>query len=472
MTSPSSLIDRAGLDRGKVLKILGRGLDSADDGELFLEYRQAEALTFDNGRLKQATYDTVQGFGLRAVKDEAVGYAHASDLSESALERAAEAVRAVKGGHSGTYAEAPARTNRKLYDDENPLGFPAFEAKVKLLESIDAYAREKDARVRQVSASVAASWQVVEILRADGETYRDIRPMVRMNVSIVAGDGDRQESGSYGFGGREGFQRLIEPHTWQGAVDEAIRQALVNLQAIPAPAGEMDVVLGSGWPGVMLHEAVGHGLEGDFNRKKTSAFAGLMGQRVAAKGVTVVDDGTIQARRGSLSIDDEGTPTNRTVLIEDGILVGYMQDRQSARLMGMAPTGNGRRESHAHVPMPRMTNTYMLAGDRDPKEVLASVKNGLYAVSFGGGQVDITSGKYVFQCTEAYRIENGKIGAPVKGAMLIGNGPTDLHRISMIGNDFALDPGIGTCGKNGQGVPVGVGQPSLRMDKITVGGTA
>jgi len=406
------------------------------------------------------------------VKDEAVGYAHASDLSESALERAAEAVRAVKGGHSGTYAEAPARTNRKLYDDENPLGFPAFEAKVKLLESIDAYAREKDARVRQVSASVAASWQVVEILRADGETYRDIRPMVRMNVSIVAGDGDRQESGSYGFGGREGFQRLIEPRTWQGAVNEAIRQALVNLQAIPAPAGEMDVVLGSGWPGVMLHEAVGHGLEGDFNRKKTSAFAGLMGQRVAAKGVTVVDDGTIQARRGSLSIDDEGTPTNRTVLIEDGILVGYMQDRQNARLMGMAPTGNGRRESHAHVPMPRMTNTYMLAGDRDPKEVLASVKNGLYAVSFGGGQVDITSGKYVFQCTEAYRIENGKVGAPVKGAMLIGNGPTDLHRISMIGNDFALDPGIGTCGKNGQGVPVGVGQPSLRMDKITVGGTA
>ena len=472
MTSPSSLIDRAGLDRGKVLKILGRGLDSADDGELFLEYRQAEALTFDNGRLKQATYDTVQGFGLRAVKDESVGYAHASDLSESALERAAEAVRAVKGGHSGTYAEAPARTNRKLYDDENPLGFPAFEAKVKLLESIDAYAREKDARVRQVSASVAASWQVVEILRADGETYRDIRPMVRMNVSIVAGDGDRQESGSYGFGGREGFQRLIEPRTWQGAVNEAIRQALVNLQAIPAPAGEMDVVLGSGWPGVMLHEAVGHGLEGDFNRKKTSAFAGLMGQRVAAKGVTVVDDGTIQARRGSLSIDDEGTPTNRTVLIEDGILVGYMQDRQNARLMGMAPTGNGRRESHAHVPMPRMTNTYMLAGDRDPKEVLASVKNGLYAVSFGGGQVDITSGKYVFQCTEAYRIENGKVGAPVKGAMLIGNGPTDLHRISMIGNDFALDPGIGTCGKNGQGVPVGVGQPSLRMDKITVGGTA
>jgi TldD protein len=467
----SSLIDRAGLDRGKVRQLIGRGLDGADDGELFLEYRQAEALTFDNGRLKQATYDTAQGFGLRAVKDEAVGYAHASDLSEGAIARAVEAVRAVKGGHSGTYAEAPSRTNRKLYTDDNPLGTPAFDAKVKLLEAIDAYARGKDARVRQVTANVAATWQVVEILRADGEVYRDIRPLVRLNVSVVAGDGDRQESGSYGFGGREGFQRLIAPDAWQSAVDEAVRQALINLDAVPAPAGEMDVVLGSGWPGVMLHEAVGHGLEGDFNRKKTSAFAGLMGQQVAAKGVTIVDDGTMQARRGSLSIDDEGTPTNRTVLIEDGILVGYMQDRQNARLMGMKPTGNGRRESHAHVPMPRMTNTYMLAGQHDPKEIIASVKNGLFAVSFGGGQVDITSGKYVFQCTEAYRIENGKIGAPVKGAMLIGSGPTDLHRVTMIGNDFALDPGVGTCGKNGQGVPVGVGQPTLRMDKITVGGT-
>jgi TldD protein len=470
--SITSLIDRAGLDKGKVGQIIKRGLDGADDGELFLEYRQSEALVFDNGRLKQATYDTAQGFGLRAVKDEAVGYAHASDVSEAALARAADAVRAVKGGHSGTYAEPPGRTNRKLYGDDNPLGQPAFEAKVKLLEDIDAYARAKDARVRQLSASIGATWQVVEILRADGTSYRDIRPMVRLSVSAVVGDGDRQESGSYGFGGREGYERFITPDAWQGAVDEAIRQALVNLDAVPAPAGEMDVVLGSGWPGVMLHEAVGHGLEGDFNRKKTSAFAGLMGQQVAAKGVTVVDDGTMQQRRGSLSIDDEGTPTNRTVLIEDGVLVGYMQDRQNARLMKMKPTGNGRRESHAHVPMPRMTNTYMLAGKHDPKEIIASVRNGLYAVSFGGGQVDITSGKYVFQCTEAYKIENGKVAAPVKGAMLIGNGPTDLHRISMVGNDFALDPGIGTCGKNGQGVPVGVGQPSLRVDKITVGGTA
>jgi TldD protein len=468
----SSLIDRSGLDRGRVNQLIKRGLEGADDGELFLEYRQSEALMFDNGRLKQATYDTAQGFGLRAVKDEAVGYAHASDLSEAAISRAADAVRAVKGGHSGSYAEAPGRTNRKLYGDDNPLGEPAFEAKVKLLEDIDAYARAKDPRVRQVTASVAATWQVVEILRADGESYRDVRPLVRLNVSVVAGEGDRQETGSHGFGGREGYARFISPDAWRGAVDQAVRQATLNLKAVAAPAGEMDVVLGSGWPGVMLHEAVGHGLEGDFNRKKTSAFAGLMGKQVAAKGVTVVDDGTMQQRRGSLSIDDEGTPTNRTVLIEDGILVGYMQDRQNARLMGMKPTGNGRRESHAHVPMPRMTNTYMLAGQHDPQEILASVKNGLYAVNFGGGQVDITSGKYVFQCTEAYKIENGKVTAPVKGAMLIGNGPTDLHRITMIGNDFALDPGIGTCGKNGQGVPVGVGQPSLRMDKITVGGTA
>ncbi len=447
------------------------GLDGADDGELFLEYRQSEMLVFDNGRLKQATYDTAQGFGLRAVKDEAVGYAHASDVSDEALSRAADAVRAVKGGYSGSYAAPPPRSNVRLYGDDNPLGSPAFDRKVRLLENIDAYARAKDPRVRQVSASLGASWQIVEILRADGESYRDVRPLVRVNVSVVAGDGTRQESGSYGYGGREGYERFLDAADWQRAVDEAVRQALINLDAVAAPAGEMDVVLGPGWPGVMLHEAVGHGLEGDFNRKGSSAFAGLMGQQVASKGVTVVDDGTLPHRRGSLSVDDEGTPTSRTVLIEDGILVGYMQDRQNARLMNMQPTGNGRRESHAHLPMPRMTNTYMLGGDRDPAEIIASVKNGIHAVNFGGGQVDITSGKYVFQVTEAYKIENGKIGAPLKGAMLIGNGPTDLNRISMVGNDLALDTGIGTCGKNGQGVPVGVGQPTLRMDRITVGGT-
>jgi TldD protein len=472
MTSPTmSLLDRAGLDRQDARRHIAHGLEGADDGELYLEYAQSEMLGFDNGRLKQATYNTDQGFGLRAVKDEAVGYAHSSDLSEAALARAADAVRAVKSGYSGCYAEPPGRTNVRLYGDDNPLGEPAFETKVRLLETIDAYARAKDPRVRQVSISFGATWQVIEIVRADGESYRDVRPLVRVNVSVVAGDGERQEAGSHGYGGREGFARFLETKSWQSVADDAVRQALINLEAVPAPAGEMDVVLGPGWPGVMLHEAVGHGLEGDFNRKKTSAFAGLMGERVASKGVTVVDDGTIAQRRGSLSIDDEGTPTNRTVLIEDGLLVGYMQDRQNARLMKMNPTGNGRRQSYAHVPMPRMTNTYMLAGDRDPGEILASVKNGIYAVSFGGGQVDITSGKYVFQVTEAYKIEDGKLGRPVKGAMLIGNGPTDLNRIGMIGNDLQLDPGIGTCGKNGQGVPVGVGQPTLRMDRITVGGT-
>jgi TldD protein len=471
MNPNTPLLDRAGLDRIRVGKLIERGLEGSDDGELFLEYTQSEMLVFDNGRLKQATYDTNQGFGLRAVKDEAVGYAHASDVSEAAIARAADAVRAVKGGHSGSYAAAPGRTNRKLYGDDNPLAAPGFDAKVKLLETIDGYARAKDSRVQQVTASLGASWQVVEITRPDGQTYRDIRPLVRVNVAVVAASGDRQEQGSHGYGGREGYQRFIEAGAWQHAVDEAVRQALLNLESVPAPAGEMDVVLGPGWPGVMLHEAVGHGLEGDFNRKKTSAFAGLMGQQVAAKGVTVVDDGTIASRRGSLSIDDEGTPTNRTVLIEDGILVGYMQDRQNARLMNMRPTGNGRRQSHAHVPMPRMTNTYMLGGDRDPAEIIAAVKNGIYAVNFGGGQVDITSGKYVFQVTEAYRIENGKLGSPLKGAMLIGNGPTDLHRVTMVGNDMMLDSGVGTCGKNGQGVPVGVGQPTLRMERITVGGT-
>src|SRR5436305_466547 len=390
-SSTMSLLDRTGLDRDDARRHLARGLEGADDGELFLEYRQSEMLLFDNGRLKQATYDTAQGFGLRAVKDEAVGYAHASDLSDAAIARAADAVRAVKGGYSGHYAAAPARSNVHLYGEDNPLGGTPFETKVRLLETVDAYARAKDPRVRQVSVSFAATWQVVEILRADGESYRDVRPLVRVNVSIVAGEGDRQESGSHGYGGREGYQRFVEAGQWKGAVEDAVRQAMVNLQALPAPAGEMDVVLGSGWPGVMLHEAVGHGLEGDFNRKKTSAFAGLMGQPVAARGVTVVDDGTMGDRRGSLTIDDEGTPTNRTVLIEDGILVGYMQDRQNARLMGMKPTGNGRRESYGHVPMPRMTNTYMLAGDRDPQEIIASVKNGIYAVSFGGGQVDLVS---------------------------------------------------------------------------------
>jgi len=466
-----SLLARADLDAADTRAIVARALEGADDGELFLEYRQSESLLFDNGRLKQAGTDNSQGFGLRAVKGEAIGYAHSSDVSDAALKRAAETVRAVAGGYSGTLAAAPGRTNVRLYGDDNPLDGPPFADKVKLLETIDAYARAKEPKVRQVTASLAASWQVVEILRADGGLYRDIRPLVRLNVSVVAGSGDRQETGSHGLGGRAGYAEFITEGRWKHACDQAIRQALVNLDSVPSPAGEMDVVLGPGWPGVMLHEAVGHGLEGDFNRKGTSAFAGLMGEIVAAKGVTVVDDGTLSGRRGSISIDDEGTASHRTVLIADGVLVGYMQDRQNARLMGVAPTGNGRRESYAHTPMPRMTNTYMLGGEHTKDEIIASVKNGLYAVNFGGGQVDITSGKYVFECTEAYRIENGRIGAPVKGAMLIGSGPADMKRVSMIGDDMDLDTGIGTCGKDGQWVPVGVGQPTLKMEKITVGGT-
>ena len=367
-STPISLIDRAGLDRPRLAKIISRGLEGADDGELFLEYRQSEALEFDDGQLKPASFDTSQGFGLRAVKGEAAGYAHASELTEEAIRRAAATVKAVHGGRSGKLAEPPPGTNRRLYGDDNPLAGVAFAAKTQLLAEIDAYVRASDARVRQISVSLSGDWHAVQIIRGDGERAADIRPLVRLNVSVVVEDKGRMESGSYGTGGRTGYDFYVQPSTWKAAADEALRQALVNLASVPAPAGEMQVVLGPGWPGILLHEAIGHGLEGDFNRKKTSAFAGLMGQRVAAKGVTVVDDGTIPDRRGSLTIDDEGTPTQCTVLIEDGILVGYLQDRQNARLMGMKPTGNGRRESFAHLPMPRMTNTYMLAGARARKK--------------------------------------------------------------------------------------------------------
>jgi len=461
-----------GLERGRVQLLVDDALKGADDGELFLEYRKSESFSFDDGRLKAASCDTTQGFGLRAVAGESTGYAHATELSEEAMKRAAASVQAVKSGYAGTLADGPARTNVHLYTDASPLDSAPFDAKVKLMADVDAYARGKDARVKQVSCSLASEWQAVEIIRAGGEAYRDARPLVRLSISIVVEESGRQESGYFGGGGRRDYKHYIDPTYWHVGVNEALRQALVNLQSVPAPAGEMTVVLGPGWPGILLHEAVGHGLEGDFNRKKTSAFSGLMGQRVASPGVTVVDDGTISERRGSLSIDDEGTPTSRTVLIEDGILVGFMQDRLNARLMGMKPTGNGRRESHAASIMPRMTNTYMLGGNHTPDEILASVKNGIYAVHFGGGQVDITSGKFVFSCTEAYRIEDGRVGAPIKGATLIGNGPDAMTRVGMIGNDMQLDNGIGTCGKNGQSVPVGVGQPTLRVDGLTVGGTA
>ena len=463
--------DRAGLDPAALQRLVDDALAGADDGELFLEYRQSESLAYDDGRLKSASFDTSQGFGLRAVAGEAVGYAHSTELSAAAVARAAATVRAVKAGHAGSVADAPASRSAALYTDANPLGLMPFEDKVRLLADIDAYARAKDGRVRQVMASLSGEWQAVQILRAGGQRLADIRPLVRLNVSVVVGEGDRQESGSYGTGGRVAFDRVVSPESWHRAVDEALRQALLNLRSVPAPAGEMQVVLGPGWPGILLHEAIGHGLEGDFNRKRTSAFSGLMGQRIASPGVTVVDDGTIADRRGSLTIDDEGTATGRTVLIEDGRLTGYMQDRQNARLMGMAPTGNGRRQSFAHHPMPRMTNTVMLPGGHTRDEILASVKRGLYAVNFGGGQVDITSGKFVFSASEAYLVEDGRVGPPVKGAMLIGNGPDALTKVAMIGDDTALDPGVGTCGKDGQGVPVGVGQPTLLIEGLTVGGT-
>ncbi|TGD63596.1 metalloprotease TldD [Tabrizicola sp. WMC-M-20] len=460
------------LDEAAALAIVRAATMGADDGELYLERRRSEAIVLDDGRIKTASYDASEGFGLRAVRGEVAGYAHATEISEKALIRASDTARLAVGDGGGLMAAAPQGTNVKLYGDADPMADATFAIKIDMLREIDAFARDLDPRVIQVSATVSASYQEVEILRPEGLRLRDIRPMARLNVSVIVEQNGRREQGGMGGGGRHGLAALMQPGRWQPMVREALRIALVNLEAVAAPAGVMDVVLGPGWPGILLHEAIGHGLEGDFNRKKTSAFAGLMGQQIAARGVTVLDDGTLPDRRGSISIDDEGTASARNVLIEDGILVGYMQDRQNARLMGVAPTGNGRRESHAHIPMPRMTNTYMLAGPDDPKDILAGLKDGIYAVGFGGGQVDITNGKFVFSCTEAYRVQNGVIGAPVKGATLIGDGATALKQIRAIGNDLALDPGIGNCGKAGQWVPVGVGQPTLLIGGLTVGGSA
>ncbi len=460
------------LDQDAALGMLRDAVQGADDGELFIERRRSESLVLDDGRVKNASYDASEGFGLRAVRGERAGYAHASTIDEHALRRAVATARLAVGDGGGTLAAGPKRTNVKLYSDVDPVAEATFPAKIDLLRQIDAFARNLDPRVVQVSASLGASLQEVVILRPEGTVVTDIRPMSRINISVIVEDGGRRESGGMGGGGRASLIGLIAPEHWQGVAREALRIALVNLTAEAAPAGVMDVVLGPGWPGILLHEAIGHGLEGDFNRKGSSAFAGLMGQQIAAKGVTVLDDGTIPDRRGSITVDDEGTPSAKNVLIDDGVLVGYMQDRQNARLMGVEPTGNGRRESYAHAPMPRMTNTYMLAGDTTPSDLVADLKDGIYAVGFGGGQVDITNGKFVFSCTEAYRVKNGVVGAPIKGATLIGDGATALKQIRGIGNDLALDPGIGNCGKAGQWVPVGVGQPSLMIGGLTVGGSA
>jgi TldD protein len=471
-TADELFFGKGDLDQRRTEKLVDEALAGCDDGELFLEYQQSEGLSFDDGKLKSASFDTSQGFGLRSVAGDAVGFAHASALDEAALKRAVATVKAVRSGRGGSAAESPRGTNRLIYPGDNPIDGEAFSRKVALLQEIDSYVRGKEPKACQVSISLAASWQVVEIIRREGWRAADVRPLVRLNVSVVCADGSRMESGSAGSGRRAAYGDIFEPRYWQREADEAIRQALVNLQSVPAPAGEMPVVLGPGWSGVLWHEAVGHGLEGDFHRKKTSVFTRLMGEMIASPGVTVVDDGTLPDRRGSLTIDDEGTPAQRNVLIENGRLVGLMQDRQNARLMGARPTGNGRRQSHAHAPMPRMTNTFMLAGATDPQEIVASVPRGLYCANFGGGQVDIVSGKFVFTITEGYLIENGKLAAPVKGATLIGAGAEALTKVGLVGNDMALDPGIGTCGKDGQGVPVGVGQPTLRIDALTVGGTA
>jgi TldD protein len=459
------------LDPEMARRLTADALGACDDGELYLQYRASESFAFDDGRLKTADYSTDAGFGLRGVSGEMTGFAHANDISEKAIRRAAETLRLLDPAKQSP-APPPQRTNHHLYTDANPLDLVPFAKKVELCAAIDAVARARDPRVVQVSASLAGSWSVIEIVRADGFVATDVRPLVRLNVSVIMEENGRRETGVFGMGGRYLYDGLFEEAAWRRAIDEAIKQAEVNLRSVAAPAGEMTVLLGPGWPGVLLHEAVGHGLEGDFNRKGTSAFSGKIGQRVAAPGVTVVDDGAILDRRGSLSIDDEGTPTQENILIEDGILKGYMQDRLNARLMGVPATGNGRRESYAYAPMPRMTNTFMRGGNDNPAELLARVKNGIFAKSFGGGQVDIVSGKFVFSCTEAYRVVDGKLGDPIKGATIIGDGPTALTRVVGIGNDMALDEGIGMCGKGGQSVPAGVGQPTLLLEGLTVGGTA
>lgn len=472
MADPRSFIYQPDMLDPDGAQILARELLSGhDDGELYLQYAANESFVFDDGRLKTADYSTDAGFGLRGVNGEMTGFSHASEISAAAIRRAAATLRLLDAG-SGNHAPAPRRTNAALYEAGNPLDLIPFEEKAALCAEIEASARARDPRIVQVSVGLSGSWTVVEIVRADGFVATDVRPLVRLNISIVVEENGRRESGSFGIGGRYMYDRLFDPATWNRGIDEALAQAVTNLSAEAAPAGEMTVLLGPGWPGVLLHEAIGHGLEGDFNRKGTSAFSGKIGQRVAAPGVTVVDDGSIMNRRGSLTIDDEGTPCQENILIEDGILKGYIHDRLNARLMGVEPTGNGRRQSYAHAPMPRMTNTFMRSGEDDPAELLSRVKDGIFAKSFGGGQVDIVSGKFVFSCTEAYRVRDGKILHPIKGATLIGDGPTALTKVIGLGNDMALDEGIGVCGKAGQSVPAGVGQPTTLLSAMTVGGTA
>jgi TldD protein len=470
----ATILEPAGLSEDDLDRLLGTLAGSTvDAADIYFQTSRLESWVLEDGIIKDGSFSIEQGAGLRAISGEKTGFAYSDDMRLPALIQAAEAARAIARSGRGDRARIGAvAAKRRLYDPSNPISSLADPEKVALLQRVDAEARRADPRVREVVASVVAVQDTVLVLGEDGSLSADVRPLVRLNVSVVAESGGRREQGSSGGGARADLGYFLFEDRALGFAREAVRLAVTNLEAREAPAGTMTVVLGSGWPGVLLHEAVGHGLEGDFNRKGSSAFSGRIGERVAASGVTVVDDGTMPGRRGSLNMDDEGTVTQRTVLIDDGILCGYLQDKLNARLTGTLSTGNGRRESYAHLPMPRMTNTYMLAGERDPEEIIASVQKGLYAVNFGGGQVDITSGKFVFSASEAYLIENGRVGAPVKGATLIGNGPDVLTRVSLIGNDLRLDEGVGTCGKEGQSVPVGVGQPTLRVDGLTVGGTS
>ena len=467
----SKFFENSDLTLHKAEKIVSDTLHKCDDGELYLEDSKSESIVIDDNNIKSTNYTTDFGYGFRAVTGDVIAYSHSSEVSENSLVNSSKSLRSTLKNKDGIYNSDIKKTNQKFYKDIDPIETKSLESKIGLLKEINNYSRSKDSSVKQVTANFLGEKKNIEILRSGGELLNDIRPLVRINVSIMVERNGRQETGVYGVGGRQSYEEYLKNGNWKKICDEAYRIATTNLDSKPSPAGEMKVVLGPGWPAILIHEAVGHGLEGDFNRKKTSVFHDLVGKKVASDGVTIVDDGTIDNRRGSLNIDDEGTPTENTVLIENGILKNFMQDRMNARLMNTRSTGNGRRESYKHIIMPRMRNTIMMNGKNTQEEMIKSVDKGIFAVSFGGGQVDITSGKFVFNCTEAYEIINGKIGSPIKGATLIGDGPSSLKEVLMVGNDMMLDPGIGTCGKAGQGVPVGVGQPSLLIDKMTVGGT-
>ena len=467
----SKILKNSELDISTASSIVSNTLNKCDDGELYLEDSKSESIILDDNKIKSSSYKSDLGYGLRAITGDVVAYSHSSDLSKKSLNESSKNLSSTLSSSKGTYNFEIKKTNKKYYSEQDPIEAKNFKSKIEILNQVNDYVRNKNSSVRQVTATLLGEHRSIEILRSGGEFLSDDRPLVRFNVSVMLEKNGRKESAVYGIGGRQNYDAYLNEKNWKDVCDEALRIADVNLNSKPAPAGEMQVVLGPGWPAILIHEAIGHGLEGDFNRKKTSAFHDLVGQKVASEGVTIIDDGTLENKRGSLTIDDEGTPTEKTILIENGILKNFMQDRLNARLMNTRSTGNGRRESYKHVVMPRMRNTIMLNGNNSQEEMIKSVKKGIFAVSFGGGQVDITSGKFVFNCTEAYEIINGKVCSPIKGATLIGDGPSALKEVSMVGNDMMLDPGIGTCGKAGQGVPVGVGQPSLLINKMTVGGT-